>query len=110
RTFESLDDLAGYLGYRQNMLMYWNPARHVVLAEVIETQYQPTNGHPILRHRGSVIRSYKGDWLEGDTIRFVTATEGRPDWFTLSDLVIHDPPRMQILFLEERTDAEIFVD
>src|SRR5690606_15850897 len=56
RTFESLDDLAGYLGYRQNMLMYWNPARHVVLAEVIETQYQPTHGHPITRPTGTVLR------------------------------------------------------
>lgn len=111
RSFPSLEDFWSYVGNRANMLNYWPRSSHVVLAEIREIQYvRNAAGHPIIHHRGFVLRSFLGDWAEGDPIELVTSTEGRPETFDSADVVIPDPPRLQIAFLNENRAGPHYLD
>lgn len=111
RSFPSLADFWRYVLGRGIMLDYWSRASQVVLVEIGELEYaRDDNGHPIIHHRGRVVRSFRGDWVAGEAIELVTATGDRPEVFASADVVVPDPPRLSLGFLNEHRSGPLFLD
>jgi hypothetical protein len=111
RSFPSLEDFWSYVLNRSNLMNYWSSATQVVLVEVSEIQYVPNRiGHPNVHRRGRVLRSFRGDWFAGETIEVVTGTEGRPETFDSSDVIIPDPPELKVAFLNEHRAGPHYLD
>ena len=91
--------------------MYASQHDHVVLASVFEERLErrPLPQKHLLHLRARVVRSYKGSWKESEVVSFSEGREGIPAEFANTD-VIRDSGRQVVLFLKQRTDAEMFLD
>ena len=95
----------------ENFQMYASQHDHVVLASVFEERLErrPLPQKHVLHLQARVVRSYKGSWQTSEVVSF---SEGREDItleFANTD-VVRDSGRLVVLFLKQRTNAEMFLD
>lgn len=90
----------------ENVKQWVGGHEHVIQVCVWESRLErmpPGHKHPI-RFKGTVVRSYKGKWKIGETIRYWIVRESVPDSWT---------PRvgfLEFLFLNAHTQEPIVVD
>ena len=95
----------------ENFQMYASQVDHVVLATIVEERLErrPLPQKHLLHLKARVVRSYKGSWKESEVVSFSSGREGIPAEFANTD-VVRDSGRLVVLFLKQRTNAEMFLD
>ncbi len=95
----------------ENFRMYVSNAPHVLLVAVSEERIERRRPeYNIIHRQATVIRSFKGDWKQGETVRFNVVFEGTPEKFSGADTIHPAPAPRFVLFLDQHGEAEMALD
>lgn len=88
---------------------YLDQFQHVLVADVYEYHWEDLGPNRLTPYhfKGTVVRSYKGDWKVGETVAFIHRVDAPAP---TNAPPAHGRGEQMFIFTNEHTDAEIGVD
>lgn len=88
----------------ENAKAYLDAYKHVLLGCIYEDHWedQGPNKYSLHRFKGTVVRTYKGDWRISERILFVHGVDSPPPTAPISNV-----GRLMLLLTDQHTEAEI---